>query len=125
MKIVYYPETDTLYIEFADSPGESTIEAIEDMVLDVDGDGRPVGLEIEHASEKTDVFKVGVEGITKTAVQDMYQPRRKYRTVMDSVGAAHTAYVDDEPEGIADRESKEQRQEDGDVKSSRQRLLAV
>lgn len=50
MKIEYFPETDTLYIDLADRPGVDTREIEEGIVLDVDENGRAVGLDIDQAS---------------------------------------------------------------------------
>ncbi|NDA91057.1 MAG: DUF2283 domain-containing protein, partial [Alphaproteobacteria bacterium] len=36
MKIEYFPETDSLYIELADRPGADTREIEEGIVLDID-----------------------------------------------------------------------------------------
>jgi uncharacterized protein YuzE len=51
MRIEYYPETDSLYIELADRPGADTRELGEGLVLDVDEHGRAVGLDIDQASK--------------------------------------------------------------------------
>lgn len=51
MKIEYFPETDSLYIELADRPGADTREIEEGIVLDVDDQGRAVGLDIDQASK--------------------------------------------------------------------------
>ena len=44
MKIEYFPDTDSLYIELADRPGADTREIVEGIVLDIDENGRTVGL---------------------------------------------------------------------------------
>ncbi len=46
MKIEYFPETDSLYIELADCPGADTREIEEGIVLDIDENGKAVGLDI-------------------------------------------------------------------------------
>ena len=51
MRIEYFPETDSLYIDFADRPGADTREIEEGIVLDVDEHGRAVGLDIDQASK--------------------------------------------------------------------------
>jgi len=51
MKIEYFPETDSLYIDLADRPGADTREIEEGIVLDVDEHGRAVGLDIDQASK--------------------------------------------------------------------------
>jgi uncharacterized protein YuzE len=55
MKLHYFPETDTLYIELSDRPSVDSDEIAEDVVIDYAEDGRPVGFEIEHASKFLDL----------------------------------------------------------------------
>lgn len=50
MKLHYYPETDSLYIDLTSRPGVDTIEVAEGIVVDIDADGRVVGIDIDHAS---------------------------------------------------------------------------
>lgn len=63
MKFSYYPDTDTLYIDILDRPGADVLEVSTDFVVDIDADGTPVGIEIEHASERTDLSRLEVEGL--------------------------------------------------------------
>lgn len=58
MKLHYYPETDSLYIEFANTPGAEAREVVEGLVADFDSAGNIVGLDIDHASRKLDLSKV-------------------------------------------------------------------
>jgi uncharacterized protein YuzE len=58
MKLHYYPETDSLYIELSDVPGTQAREIVEGLVADLDADGNVVGLDIDHASRKLDLSKV-------------------------------------------------------------------
>jgi len=58
MKLHYYPETDSLYIELKDSPGAEAREIVEGLVVDFDSQGDVVGLDIDHASRKLDLSKV-------------------------------------------------------------------
>jgi uncharacterized protein YuzE len=64
VKFSYYPETDTLYIDLLDRPGAGVLEIADDFVVDVDGDGIPVGMEIEHASQHTNLLHLEVEGLS-------------------------------------------------------------
>jgi uncharacterized protein YuzE len=57
MKLHYYPETDSLYIELKDSPGVETHEVVEGLVVDLDHKG-DVGFDIDRASGKLDLTKV-------------------------------------------------------------------
>jgi uncharacterized protein YuzE len=50
MKLHYYPETDSLYIEFAGAPGAEAREIVDGLVVDFDADGNVVGLDIDNAS---------------------------------------------------------------------------
>jgi uncharacterized protein YuzE len=58
MKLHYYPETDSLYIELKSAPGAETREIVEGLVVDFDAKGDVVGLDIDHASHKLDLSKV-------------------------------------------------------------------
>ena len=49
MKVKYFEDTDTLYIELSDSEVAETKELNENLYVDLDADGRVVNLTIEHA----------------------------------------------------------------------------
>lgn len=49
MKVKYFEDTDTLYVELSDSAVAETKELNENIYVDVDADGRVVSLTIEHA----------------------------------------------------------------------------
>ncbi len=55
MRIEYFPETDSLYIELAAREGADAIEVGDGIVIDVDGDGHPVGIDIDQASTHLDL----------------------------------------------------------------------
>lgn len=55
--------TDTLYIEFLDRGIIESRDLDENMILDVDGDGNVLGLTLEHASTRTDIHNLTLEGI--------------------------------------------------------------
>lgn len=55
MRFEYYPETDTLYIQLQEGPGAAAQEVASDIVLDFNEAGEVIGIEIEHASERTDL----------------------------------------------------------------------
>jgi uncharacterized protein YuzE len=52
MKLHYYPETDSLYIELKSVPGTQTREIVEGLNVDLDANGDVVGFDIDHASGK-------------------------------------------------------------------------
>ncbi len=58
MKLHYYPETDSLYIELKTARGVDTREIVEGLVADFDAEGNVVGFDIDHASRKLDLSKV-------------------------------------------------------------------
>jgi uncharacterized protein YuzE len=58
MKLHYYPETDSLYIELITVPGTEAREIVPGLVVDLDADGNVVGLDIDHASRKLDLSKI-------------------------------------------------------------------
>ena len=58
MKLHYYPETDSLYIELKGTPGAETREIVEGLVVDLDVHGNVVGLDIDKASQKLDLSKI-------------------------------------------------------------------
>lgn len=63
MKLSYYDDTDTLYIEFKDSDIAESKDLDENTILDVDASGNVCAITFEHASERTDVRHLIVEGI--------------------------------------------------------------
>ena len=52
MKLEYYSETDTLYIDLLEKSSVSSLEISEGVVLDYDESGRLVGIDIDNASKK-------------------------------------------------------------------------
>lgn len=55
MKLHYYPETDSLYIDLNSRPGVESREIAEGIVLDFDATGNIVGMDIDQASKKLDL----------------------------------------------------------------------
>jgi uncharacterized protein YuzE len=51
MKVRYFEDTDTLYIELAERPPAQTEQLNENVLIEIDKDGRVVGLTIEHAKQ--------------------------------------------------------------------------
>jgi uncharacterized protein YuzE len=58
MKIAYYPETDSLYIDLGNRPSVDTEEISEGINLDYDEEGIVVGIDIDSASKKLDLKTV-------------------------------------------------------------------
>ena len=55
MKINYYPETDSLYIDLSSNESTESREISEGVVLDYDEAGNLVGIDIDNASKKIDL----------------------------------------------------------------------
>ena len=58
MKISYYPDTDSLYIDLSEQPSTESREISEGVVLDYDAQGRLVGIDIDNASHKVELKKL-------------------------------------------------------------------
>ena len=64
MRIRYFQETDTLYIEFRAVEVAETKDLDENTLLDVDQEGNICGITIEHASERADIPHFSYEQVT-------------------------------------------------------------
>jgi uncharacterized protein YuzE len=60
MKLSYDVETDSLYIHLSDVPSVDSDEVVDGVVLDFDSNGTLVGIDVQHASEKTDMTSVAL-----------------------------------------------------------------
>ena len=58
MKLKYYQETDSLYIDLSSEPSAETREISEGVALDYDADGNLVGIDIDNASSKMDLHEI-------------------------------------------------------------------
>ncbi len=63
MFVKYFKDTDTLYVAFRQDDIRETRDLDEDTLLDLDAQGRLCAITIEHASRRTDIEQVIVEGI--------------------------------------------------------------
>ena len=63
MKIKYFQDTDTLYIEFRHTKVVETRDLDENMLIDLDGEGNICALTIEHAREHADFPRFSFEQI--------------------------------------------------------------
>ena len=64
MKITYFEDTDTLYIEFRAVEVAETKDIDENTLLDLDSDGNVSGMTVEHARERAELPKFSYEQIT-------------------------------------------------------------
>ena len=58
MKLNYYPDTDSLYIDLSDRTSVESREISEGVVLDYDERGNLVGIDIDNASTKVDLQRL-------------------------------------------------------------------
>lgn len=63
MIVKYFDDTDTLYIEFNKNRVAESKDLDENTILDLDAGGNVCALTFEHASKRTDVRHLTVEGI--------------------------------------------------------------
>ena len=62
MKVTYFAETDTLAIDFADRPSQTTDEIADGVTVDYDAGGLVIGIDIEHASDRLDLSRLILTG---------------------------------------------------------------
>lgn len=58
MKLNYYPDTDSLYIDMSEKPSVDSKAISEGVVLDYDKDGNLVGIDIDNASKKIELSEL-------------------------------------------------------------------
>ena len=63
MKINYFPDTDSLYIDLSEQPSAESREISEGVVLDYDASGKLVGIDIDNASTKVELHRFVVSKI--------------------------------------------------------------
>ena len=58
MKLNYYRDTDSLYIDLTSKPSVESREISEGVVLDYDAEGNLAGIDIDNASRKIDLHEI-------------------------------------------------------------------
>ena len=66
MKLTYYPETDSLYIDLSHRPSVESREISEGVMLDYDALGHVVGIDIDNASLKVEIHELMVSKVPFT-----------------------------------------------------------
>ena len=61
MKITYYPDTDSLYIDLSKKTSVKSTEISEGVVLDYDDKDYLVGIDIDNASQKLDLNELTLD----------------------------------------------------------------
>ena len=89
MKLNYFPDTDSLYIDLSHKPSVESQEVSEGVVLDYDAEGNLVGIDIDHASSKLDLRELVTNHI----------PLRQRRRILSPVFPLQFAAGRMEPKG--------------------------
>ena len=55
MRVKYFPDTDTLLVDFSDRKIAETRNLNDDILIELDENGHLVSMTIEHARQQTDV----------------------------------------------------------------------
>ncbi len=63
MKLNYYPETDSLYIDLSSRPSKESVEVSAGVVIDYDEDGHITGIDVDNASHKIDLKEITLNKI--------------------------------------------------------------
>ena len=63
MKLAYYANTDSLYIDLSEQVSVSSREISEGVVLDYDSAGQLVGIDIDNASRKVQLQRLVLTGM--------------------------------------------------------------
>ena len=69
MKLHYYPDTDSLYIDLNSRTSADSREVADGLVVDFDAEGNVVGIDIEHASQKLDLRTLETEALPAATVK--------------------------------------------------------
>ncbi|NLV45734.1 MAG: DUF2283 domain-containing protein [Candidatus Hydrogenedentes bacterium] len=63
MKMKYYKDTDSLYIDLSENPSVESKEVSEGVLLDYDVNGNLVGIDIDNAASKVAMDKLVVSSM--------------------------------------------------------------
>jgi uncharacterized protein YuzE len=55
MRVKYFPDSDTLLVDFSEAPIVETKDLSEDVLVELDKEGRVVSMTIEHAKEQVNI----------------------------------------------------------------------
>ena len=63
MKMKYYSDTDSLYIDLSERPSSESLEVAPGIVLDFDDQNRIVGIDIDNASQILNLSELEISSI--------------------------------------------------------------
>ena len=68
MNIKYFEDTDTLLISLSDHPAFDHVDVSDDVLIELDEQGKMVAVTIEHAKSQTDIESLLFQKIPSTPV---------------------------------------------------------
>lgn len=63
MKIEYFPDTDSMYIDLSERSSADSVEVSDGVVVDYDSAGNIVGIDIDQAQKKLNLKELSLEKI--------------------------------------------------------------
>lgn len=63
MKMSYYKDTDSLYIDLSEKPSKESLEVAPGIVLDFDENNNVVGIDIDRASQILNLSELEISSI--------------------------------------------------------------
>jgi uncharacterized protein YuzE len=63
VKMSYYKDTDSLYIDLSEKPSKESLEVAPGIVLDFDDDNNIVGIDIDRASQILNLSELEISSI--------------------------------------------------------------
>lgn len=100
MKLNYYPDTDSLYIDLSEQPSAESREISTGVVLDYDAQVRLVGIDIDNASSKVDLHKLIVSKL-QPSVETITGWPDEGASVTSSIGILSSGLQPDDRLGVA------------------------
>ena len=76
MKLHYYPETDSLYIDLSEQVSADSLEISPGVVLDYDEEGRLVGIDVDGASKIISLSSMEIESLPLTHLSVVGAPAK-------------------------------------------------
>ena len=76
MKLHYYPETDSLYIDLSEHASADSLEISPGVVLDYDEEGRLVGIDVDGASKIISLSSMEIESLPLTHLSVVGAPAK-------------------------------------------------
>jgi uncharacterized protein YuzE len=70
LKIRYFPDTDTLYVQLNDKEVVDTQELNENTILDLDANGNLIAITLEHARETANILDFSFQQAALPELQD-------------------------------------------------------